>query len=238
MTAFSGEAQCVADGRAEALAALAQEIDACRACPLGSTRTRSVPGEGRPDAELLFVGEAPGASEDSVGRPFVGAAGKLLDLLLGLTGRSREDVFVLNVVKCRPPDNRDPEPEEVAACAQFLQRQLSILSPVLVAPLGRHALRTFAPTAKISAVHGTPLAEGVGLPLGATLFPLYHPAAALHNGALRPTLERDMGALVRELPAARVRWASARGVAEEARLVAHDPSAEREQLRLFESEAE
>ena len=187
---------------------------------------------------MLFVGEAPGANEDAVGRPFVGAAGKLLDLLLGLTGRKREDVFVLNVVKCRPPENRDPAPEEIAACAPFLERQLALLRPVMVAPLGRHALRAFAPDAKISAVHGETLVGGVGLPLGATLFPLYHPAAALHNGALRPTLERDMGALVRELPAARVRWASARGAAGEARLLEQEPTAEQAQLRLFESEAE
>ena len=226
------------EGRAAALATLAQEIEACRACPLGSSRTRSVPGDGSANAELLFVGEAPGASEDAVGRPFVGAAGKLLDLLLGLTGRTREDVFVLNVVKCRPPENRDPAPEEIAACSPFLERQLALLSPVVVAPLGRHALRAFAPDAKISAVHGNPLEGGVGLPLGATLFPLYHPAAALHNGALRPTLEKDMGALVRELPAARVRWTSARGGAGEARLLQQEPTAERAQLRLFESEAE
>lgn len=226
------------EGRAAALATLAHEIESCRACPLGSSRIRSVPGEGNASAELLFVGEAPGASEDAVGRPFVGAAGKLLDTLLGLTGRTREDVFVLNVVKCRPPENRDPAPEEIAACAPFLERQLALLNPVIVAPLGRHALRAFAPDAKISAVHGNPLEGGVGLPLGATLFPLYHPAAALHNGALRPTLERDMGALVRELPAARVRWASARGGAGEARLLQQEPIAERAQLRLFESEAE
>lgn len=226
------------EGRAAALATLAQEIESCRACPLGSSRTHSVPGEGSVSAELLFVGEAPGANEDAVGRPFVGAAGKLLDLLLGLTGRKREDVFVLNVVKCRPPENRDPAPEEIAACAPFLERQLALLRPVMVAPLGRHALRAFAPDAKISAVHGETLVGGVGLPLGATLFPLYHPAAALHNGALRPTLERDMGALVRELPAARVRWASARGAAGEARLLEQEPTAGQAQLRLFESEAE
>lgn len=226
------------DERAAALAALAREIEACRACPLGATRTKSVPGEGSANAELLFVGEAPGASEDEAGRPFVGAAGKLLDMLLGLAGSAREEVFVLNVVKCRPPDNRDPHPEEIAACAPFLQRQLSLLSPVMVAPLGRHALRSFAPTAKISAAHGRPFADGENLPLGATLFPLYHPAAALHNGALRPTLERDMGALFRALPAARAGWAAARGGAEEATLLTHKRSAEQGQLRLFESEAE
>lgn len=226
------------EGRAAALANLAHEIESCRACPLGSSRAHSVPGEGNANAELLFVGEAPGASEDAVGRPFVGSAGRLLDLLLGLTGHAREDVFVLNVIKCRPPENRDPAPEEIAACASFLERQLALLSPVIVAPLGRHALRAFAPDAKISAVHGNPLLGGVGLPLGATLFPLYHPAAALHNGALRPTLERDMGSLVRELPAARARWASARGEAGEARLLRKEPSAEQAQLRLFEGEAE
>jgi uracil-DNA glycosylase family 4 len=228
----------VTDERAAALAALAKRIESCRACPLGSSRMRSVPGEGSVQAELLFVGEAPGANEDPVGRPFVGSAGKLLDMLLAMTGHAREDVYVLNVVKCRPPGNRDPEPEEVHACAPFLAQQLALLSPVIVAPLGRHALRAFAPGAKISAVHGSPLIGAEGLPPGATLFPLYHPAAALHNGALRPTLEQDMGALVRELPAARARWASARGVARAATLLHEEPAAERAQLRLFESENE
>ncbi|MFM7825780.1 MAG: uracil-DNA glycosylase family protein, partial [Candidatus Limnocylindrus sp.] len=124
------------EGRAAALANLAHEIESCRNCPLGSFRAHSVPGEGNVNAELLFVGEAPGASEDAVGRPFVGSAGRLLDLLLGLAGRAREDVFVLNVIKCRPPENRDPAPEEIAACASFLERQLALLSPVIVAPLG------------------------------------------------------------------------------------------------------
>jgi len=228
----------VLEERVAALAALADEIEACRACPLGAERTRSVPGEGSADAELLFVGEAPGANEDAVGRPFVGAAGRLLDLFLSLIGLSRSHVFVLNVVKCRPPENRDPTPEEIAACSGFLERQLALLQPVIVAPLGRHALRAFAPEAKISAVHGAPLADALGLPVGAMLFPLYHPAAALHNGALRPTLEQDMGALARALPAARAQWRIARGVAGEATLSATNPTAERVQLRLFESEAQ
>ncbi len=227
------------DERGAALAALAVEIEACRACPLGAQRTRSVPGEGSPNAELLLVGEAPGASEDTAGRPFVGAAGKLLDLLLNLIGLQRPDVFVLNVVKCRPPDNRDPEAAEIAACSGFLERQLALLQPVVIAPLGRHALRAFAPEAKISVAHGTPLAtESFGLPLGATLFPLYHPAAALHNGALRPTLERDMGALIRALPAARTKWRLARGEAEEASLLTTGSGTEQDQLQLFESEAQ
>lgn len=227
------------DERAAALAALAVEIEACRSCPLGSQRTQSVPGEGSPNAELLLVGEAPGAHEDAAGRPFVGAAGKLLDLLLNLIGLQRSQVYVLNIVKCRPPENRDPEPAEVSACAGFLERQLALLQPVLVAPLGRHALRAFAPEAKISEVHGAPFrGETRQTPLGATLFPLYHPAAALYNGALRPTLERDMGALSRALPAARSAWRVARGGAEEASLSEKAATVERDQLRLFESEAQ
>ena len=227
------------DERAAALAALAVEIEACRACPLGSQRTQSVPGEGSPNAELLLVGEAPGAHEDAAGRPFVGAGGKLLDLLLSLIGLQRPQVYVLNVVKCRPPENRDPEPAEIASCAAFLERQLALLQPVAIVPLGRHALRAFAPDAKISAAHGAPFqGEMRQMPLGATLFPLYHPAAALHNGALRPTLERDMGALARALPAARSAWRVARGGAEEASLSEIEAAAERDQLRLFESEAQ
>jgi len=217
----------VPDERAAALAALAVEIEACRACPLGSQRTQSVPGEGSPHAELLLVGEAPGAHEDAAGRPFVGAAGKLLDLLLNLIGLQRPQVYVLNVVKCRPPENRDPEPTEIAACSGFLERQLALLQPVIIAPLGRHALRAFAPEG-----------ETRQTPVGTTLFPLYHPAAALHNGALRPTLERDMGALSRALPAARSAWRVARGGAGEASLSEIEAAAERDQLRLFESEAQ
>lgn len=227
------------EDRSAALAELAREIDSCRACPLGHARRRSVPGEGSADAELLLVGEAPGSSEDEVGRPFVGAAGKLLDVLLGLIGLRRPQVYVLNVVKCRPPDNRDPEPSEISACAGFLERQLALLQPVIIAPLGRHALRAFAPEAKISSVHGAPYhGETRQMPVGSMLFPLYHPAAALHNGALRPTLERDMGALARALPAARSNWQAARGLSGEASLSREDQTADREQLRLFESEAQ
>jgi DNA polymerase len=158
---------------------------------------------------------------------------------LNLIGLQRPQVYVLNVVKCRPPENRDPEPTEIAACAGFLERQLALLQPVIIAPLGRHALRAFAPEAKISETHGAPFqGETRQTPAGTTLFPLYHPAAALHNGALRPTLERDMGALARALPAARSTWRVARGGAGEASLSEIEAAAERDQLRLFESEAQ
>ena len=165
-----------AAARQASLDALAADIEACRACPLGSRRSRSVPGEGSPTAEIVLVGEGPGSTEDIEGRPFVGAAGRLLGGLLALIGLQRSDVFILNVVKCHPPANRDPEPEEIAACAPFLRRQMEILDPLIVVPLGRHALRSFAPDAKISTAHGSITAPAAGAPLpeDATLLPLYH----------------------------------------------------------------
>jgi DNA polymerase len=126
----------------------------------------------------------------------VGAAGRLLDDLLASIGLRREEVFILNTVKCRPPENRNPQRSETAACAPFLTRQLAALQPRVIATLGRHALAVFAPSAKIAEVHGRPYAQTESdQHQGAVLFPLYHPAAALHNGSLRPTLERDMAAL-------------------------------------------
>ena len=151
--------------------------------------TNLVPGEGSPTADVVLVGEAPGASEDRSGRPFVGRAGKLLDELLAEAGVGREDVFITNVVKARPPGNRDPRADEVAHHWPWLERQLAIIEPELLVPLGRHALARFAPDAKISEVHGTALpAPEPGAP---ALFPLYHPAAALHRQALRETLFED-----------------------------------------------
>jgi uracil-DNA glycosylase len=148
--------------------------------------TNLVPGEGDPRAEVVFVGEAPGASEDKQGRPFVGSAGKLLDRLLEDAGLERADVFITNVVKARPPGNRDPKADEVEHHFPWLTAQLEVIRPRLVVPLGRHALGRFAADAKISQVHGrTVEAEG------RTLFPMYHPAAALHNQSLRATLHDD-----------------------------------------------
>jgi len=178
------------------LASVARDASTCTACGLSATRTQTVPGEGSPTAALVFVGEAPGAREDLAGRPFVGAAGRLLDDLLASIGLRREEVFILNTVKCRPPENRNPQRSEIAACAPLLTRQLAALQPRVIATLGRHALAVFAPSAKIAEVHGRPYAQTESdQHQGAVLFPLYHPAAALHNGSLRPTLERDMAAL-------------------------------------------
>lgn len=145
-----------------------------------------VPGEGNADAGIVVVGEAPGASEDKQGRPFVGTAGKLLDRLLADAGLERPDVFITNVVKARPPGNRDPKPDEVAHHLPWLLAQLEVIDPALVVPLGRHALGRFVPGAKIGEVHGTVLERD-----GRRIFPLYHPAAALHNPGLRETLHED-----------------------------------------------
>jgi uracil-DNA glycosylase family 4 len=149
------------------------------------TATNMVPGEGNPDADVMLVGEAPGASEDKQGRPFVGRAGKLLDQVLEAAGLVREDVYITNVVKARPPNNRDPRAGEVAHHMPWLEAELALIRPRLVVPLGRHALAHFSDT-KITEVHGTELTEK-----GRTLFPMYHPAAALRGGGLRDVLFED-----------------------------------------------
>src|SRR5689334_17393695 len=141
--------------RKAALDAIAAEVRACQRCPLAAGRTLAVPGEGDPDTEVVLVGEGPGFNEDRQGRPFVGRAGDLLVRLLATLGWRREEVFITNVVKCRPPENRDPEPAEIAACLPYLERQLAILDPALVVTLGRHSMGRFMPGARISAVHGT-----------------------------------------------------------------------------------
>src|SRR4051794_18257340 len=150
--------------RQAALDAIAAEVSACTNCRLAATRTRSVPGEGNADTEVVFVGEGPGFNEDRQGRPFVGRAGDLLGKLLTSIEWPRGDVFITNVVKCRPPDNRDPEPDEIAACAPYLRRQLEVIDPALVVTLGRHSMARFVPNARISQVHGTttPVDPGTG----------------------------------------------------------------------------
>ena len=143
------------DERQVALEAIATEVRACTRCRLHEGRTKAVPGEGDPDTEVVFVGEGPGFNEDREGRPFVGRAGGLLVQLLGSIGWQRDDVFITNVVKCRPPDNRDPQPDEIAACAPYLRRQLETLDPAVVVTLGRYSMGTFMPGARIGQVHGT-----------------------------------------------------------------------------------
>lgn len=170
------------------IAEIAQQVSVCTKCPLSVKRTHTVPGEGNPNAELLFIGEGPGQKEDELGRPFVGAAGKFLEEMLGTIGLIRDDVFITNVVKCRPPANRDPEPNEVDTCTElFLYKQISLVAPKLIVTLGRHSMYRFLPdTFKISQVHGRPFRRK-----GQVFLPLYHPAAALYNGSMRDTLIRD-----------------------------------------------
>lgn len=192
------------DERRQALDQVAAEVSVCTRCPLSAHRTNSVPGEGHPETEVVFVGEGPGFNEDREGRPFVGAAGGLLNELLRAIGWQREEVFITNVVKCRPPGNRDPEPNEIAACAPYLRRQLEALDPAVVVTLGRYSLGTFMPGARIGAVHGThqPIDPATGA-RDATAYAMYHPAAALRQYSLRETMQADMAGLPDVLLAAR-----------------------------------
>src|SRR4051812_43906658 len=187
------------DERRAALEEIASEVRDCTRCGLAETRTRAVPGEGDPDTEVVFVGEGPGFNEDREGRPFIGRAGDLLVKMLASIGWRRDDVFITNVVKCRPPDNRDPQPDEIAACAPFLRRQLEVLDPAVVVTLGRFSMGTFMPGARISQAHGTvrPVDPVTGANQ-AMVFAMYHPAAALRT----PAIERDSYADIAAVPAA------------------------------------
>jgi uracil-DNA glycosylase family 4 len=179
---------CRHDGGLAALEDLRAEIRSHRGCGFEpcETATNMVPGEGSDTADVMLVGEAPGASEDDLGRPFVGRAGRLLDDLLAEAGLARSEVYITNVVKARPPGNRDPRASEVLHCLPWLDAELALVQPRLVVPLGRHALAHFAAGAKISDVHGRELTVR-----GRSLFPLYHPAAGLRSTLLRQTLFAD-----------------------------------------------
>ncbi len=161
------------------------------ACALRNTATQAVPGDGNADAEILFIGEAPGQKEDEQGIPFVGAAGKFLNEMLHSIHLKREDIYITNVVKYRPPNNRDPLPEEKEACREWLVEQVNCIDPKLIVPLGRHAMENFLPGMKISDVHGQAFRRKFPDMGERTFFVLFHPAAALYNGGLRETLIKD-----------------------------------------------
>jgi uracil-DNA glycosylase len=202
--------------RRVALEAIATEVRDCTRCRLHQTRTRAVPGEGDPSTEVVFVGEGPGQNEDREGRPFVGRAGDLLVKLLGHIGWRREDVFITNIVKCRPPGNRDPEPDEVAACAPYLQRQLEVLDPAVIVTLGRHSMGRFMPGVRISQAHGT--TRGADPATGArdaTVFAMYHPAAALRTPAVERESYEDVAHIPSVLVSARARRTERRNPAPE-----------------------
>jgi uracil-DNA glycosylase len=195
--------------RRVALETIATEVRSCTRCRLAAGRTNAVPGEGSPDTEVVLIGEAPGFNEDRLGRPFIGRAGDLLVKLLGSIGWRRDDVFITNVVKCRPPDNRDPEPDEVTACAPYLKRQLEILDPAVIVTLGRHSMGRFMPGARISQAHGTTAAvDPASGARDATVFAMYHPAAALRGAEVERQSYEDIGHVPQVLLDSRARRAS------------------------------
>jgi DNA polymerase len=165
---------------------VANQVAVCEKCALHFSRKKSVPGEGPVNSEIMFIGEGPGFYENEQGRPFVGQAGKLLEDLLAAISLKRENVFITNVVKCRPPGNRDPLPDELASCADYLDRQIEAIQPRLIVTLGRYSMAKFLPNAKISDVHGQ-----AAWVRGRLVVPMYHPAAALHQPSLKPALEKD-----------------------------------------------
>ena len=169
-----------------ALTDLYEVIPTCPNCDLCRTRTKAVPGEGPEDARIMFIGEGPGFSEDKSGRPFVGAAGQFLDKLLAAINLKRSDVYITNVVKCRPPNNRDPQPNEMEACRRYLDEQLALIKPRVVVTLGRFSMSRWFPGESISRIHGQPkVVDGV------TVVPMFHPAAALHQERYRSLIEAD-----------------------------------------------
>src|SRR4051812_24349202 len=196
--------------RRAALDAIAAEVRSCTRCGLAAGRTKAVPGEGDADTDVVFVGEGPGFNEDRQGRPFVGRAGDLLVRMLATLGWRREEVFITNIVKCRPPENRDPEPDEIAACEPYLRGQLEILDPALIVTLGRHSLGRFMPGARIGGTHGTvaPVDPASGA-RAATAYALYHPAAALRSTEVERISFQDVAGIPAALLAAQARRAAA-----------------------------
>ncbi len=170
-----------------ALSELNKEIALCQQCEIAKYRNRVVPGEGAEDADIMFIGEAPGWHEDQQGRPFVGPAGKYLDELLASISLRRERVYIANVIKCRPQGNRDPLPTEIQNCRQWLQRQIEIICPKMIVTLGRYSMAMFFPGKSISRIHGTAQKRE-----DVVYFAMYHPAAALHQQSLRQAIEEDM----------------------------------------------
>jgi len=182
----------------QTLAQIAEEVSNCLDCPLHFSRKKSVPGVGPATSEIMFIGEGPGFNENEQGLPFVGAAGKFLDELLAQAGLVRRDVWIGNVVKCRPPENRDPVPEELAACDRYLERQIAAINPRIIVTLGRFSMGKFFPDARISAVHGQMRRSGDRF-----IISMFHPAAALHQAKLKPTILADFAQLPALLEKAR-----------------------------------
>ena len=207
----------------EVLAQIAKEVSVCQKCALYHSRKKAVPGEGPADAEIMFIGEGPGFNENEQGRPFVGAAGNFLNELLAEAGLKRSDVWIGNVVKCRPPGNRDPLPEELAACNEYQERQISAINPKIIITLGRYSMGKFMPGAKISSVHGQMRRVG-----DRYVIAMFHPAAALHQAALKPAILKDFSQLPKLLEQARTALKRAAPAP-----VAEEPKPDPKQLSLF-----
>jgi DNA polymerase len=211
----------------ETLAQIASEVSVCQKCGLHKTRKKSVPGEGPYNSEIMLIGEGPGFNENEQGRPFVGAAGKFLEELLAQAGLKRTDVWIGNVVKCRPPENRDPMPDELAACNVYLDAQIAAIDPKIIITLGRFSMGKFMPGVKISAVHGQMRKVGDRFVIA-----MFHPAAALHQAALKPSILADFAKLPQLLEVARRELAkSAPAPASPQAPQVHDEDAT--QLKLF-----
>lgn len=206
----------------ETLKQIATEVSVCTRCTLHTTRNKSVPGEGPANAEILLIGEGPGQNEDMQGRPFIGAAGKFLSELLAQAGLKREDVWITNVVKCRPPGNRDPLPDELSACNEYLERQIAALNPKIIITLGRFSMGKYMPGAKITQIHGQMKRYGDRF-----VIPMFHPAAALHQAALKPAILADFAKLPQLLDFARAE------LDKSAKPVAQKPDDDAAQLSLF-----
>lgn len=182
----------------EVLREVAEQVHVCTDCKLHLSRKNAVPGEGPAGAALMFIGEGPGFHENEQGRPFVGAAGHFLEELLANIGLTREQVYITNIVKCRPPGNRDPQLPEITACSKYLERQIEAIDPGVIVTLGRYSMARFMPEARISTVHGR--ARTIN---GRVVVPMYHPAAALHQPALRRVVEEDFSRLPEMIEQAR-----------------------------------
>lgn len=183
--------------RTAAMAAIADQVRVCPLCDLAKTRTHAVPGAGSITSEILFIGEGPGQNEDRKGLPFIGRSGDYLEKLLALIGMTRNDVFITNVVKCRPPENRDPTNAEIAICRPYLDSQEALLDPLVIVTLGRFSMGRYFPGGKITQIHGAPKHDG-----RRSIYPLFHPAAVLRSASLEPTMEADflrIPALVEEV---------------------------------------
>jgi uracil-DNA glycosylase len=214
--------------KAARLRDIGAEVQDCRNCDLYKHALKGVPGEGDPNAEIMLIGEAPGFHENQQGRPFVGAAGQFLEQLLRSVGLTRQDVFVANVVKHRPPENRDPLPEEIQACSGYLNRQIETIDPKVIVTLGRFSMQRFFAGERISRIHGQARRQGNRLVLA-----MYHPAAALHQGSLRRTIEEDFLQVPAVLEAARKLRAASVGAKSEGVAQGVPPAAVPKQLSLL-----